>query len=142
MAKSKRKLPLKKVGRKPKLDPVAVASAMTELRGNVAGVAQRFNVTRQAVASLIEKTPPLQEVQRDAREGMKDNAESALYRAVLNGEAWAVCFYLKTQAKDRGYIERSEVEQVAKMRLVIEEEVISGSDPGSPQEGPAAPGAI
>jgi hypothetical protein len=40
---------------------------------------------------------------------MKDNAESALYSAVLGGEAWAVCFYLKTQAKDRGYVERQEM---------------------------------
>jgi hypothetical protein len=27
---------------------------------------------------------------------------------VLAGEPWAVCFYLKCQAKDRGYIERTE----------------------------------
>jgi hypothetical protein len=37
---------------------------------------------------------------------MKDDAESALYKAALAGEAWAVCFFLKTQAKDRGYVER------------------------------------
>jgi len=41
---------------------------------------------------------------------MCDNAESALNRAVINGEAWAVCFTLKTQGKDRGYIERTQQE--------------------------------
>lgn len=43
------------------------------------------------------------------RERMKDIGELSLFRAVMAGEAWAVCFFLKTQAKDRGYIERQEV---------------------------------
>jgi hypothetical protein len=28
---------------------------------------------------------------------------------VLKGEAWAVCFFLKCQARERGYVERTEV---------------------------------
>jgi hypothetical protein len=35
----------------------------------------------------------LKAVAADIREGMKDNAESVLYTAVLGGEAWAICFY-------------------------------------------------
>jgi hypothetical protein len=62
------------------------------------------------VQELIEKSPALVSVQRDAREGMLDDAESALYRAVIQGEAWAVCFLLKTQGKGRGYIERQELD--------------------------------
>jgi hypothetical protein len=96
----------KKRGRKPVLDPELVAAALAELQGNVAGAAKRFGVARQSVADLIEKRPALQTVVRDAREGMLDNAESALYRAVRAGEAWAVCFFLKTQGKSRGYVER------------------------------------
>lgn len=34
---------------------------------------------------------------------MLDHAESSLQKAVLKGEAWAVCFFLKTQGKSRGY---------------------------------------
>ena len=37
-----------------------------------------------------------------------DLAESALKRAVLAGEGWAVCFALKCQGKNRGYVERVE----------------------------------
>jgi hypothetical protein len=96
----------KKRGRKPVLDPELVAAAVTELSGNVAAVAKRFGVARQSVADLIDRRPALRTVARDAREGMLDNAESALYRAVLAGEAWAVCFFLKTQGKSRGYVER------------------------------------
>jgi hypothetical protein len=46
---------------------------------------------------------------------MLDNVESALYTAALAGEAWAVCFFLKTQGKARGYVERSRDEELLDM---------------------------
>jgi len=39
---------------------------------------------------------------------MLDMAESSLYRRVLAGDSCAVCFFLKTQGRKRGYIERGE----------------------------------
>lgn len=96
----------KKGGRKPILDPELVAAALAELQGNVAAVAKRFGVARQSVQGIIARRPALQAVATDAREGMLDNAESSLYRAVIAGEAWAVCFFLKTQGRSRGYTER------------------------------------
>lgn len=106
----KRKPPQNPVGRPPApiLSEPLVAAALVELRGNVAAVARKFGVHRSSVQVLIGKSEPLQMIQKDAREGMLDDAESALYRAVVQGEAWAVCFLLKTQGKDRGYIERQE----------------------------------
>jgi len=92
---------------KLKLDPVK--EALLEFSGNTSAVAHKFGVTRQAVQQFINKNEGLKESAIEAKETMKDNVESALYRAALAGEAWAVCFYLKTQAKDRGYVERSEV---------------------------------
>ena len=100
--------PKKKRGRKPILDPELVAATLAELQGNIMATAKRYNVHRSSVQELIGKRPALQKVLLDAREGMKDHAESSLYRAVIAGEAWAVCFYLKTQAKDRGYVEKTE----------------------------------
>ena len=38
---------------------------------------------------------------------MTDAAESKLFQAIMAGESWAICFYLKTQGKDRGYIEKT-----------------------------------
>jgi hypothetical protein len=101
----------KKTGRppKPRLKLVEVAAALAELQGNIAAVARRFDVHRSSLQEFIGKSTELQKVLQDARDGMVDNAESALYRAVIGGEAWAVCFFLKTQGKARGYIERSEV---------------------------------
>lgn len=38
-----------------------------------------------------------------------DTAELRLYQAILDGQAWAVAFYLKTKGKQRGYTEKLEV---------------------------------
>jgi hypothetical protein len=129
----------KKPGRKPQLDPELVAARLVTARGNLAAVARHFKVSRASVFELVEKRPALQQILRDAREGMLDDAEASLQAAVLNGESWAVCFFLKTQGKARGYIERQEIDQTNRTRLVIEEEIIDGdrdpSDPAAPQTG-------
>lgn len=91
------------------LTVASVTKRLQEFSGNLAAVARTFGVTRQAVFNFVHKRPALLAIADDVREGMKDNAESALQKAVLAGEAWAVCFFLKTQAKDRGYIERGEL---------------------------------
>jgi len=132
--------PKKKRGhRKAILDSELVAQAITELQGNLAAVAKRFGVARMSVWDLVQKRPSLQKVVRDCREGIKDIAESALQRAIMAGEAWAVCFFLKTQAKDRGYIERQEIDTGERKSIVIIEEIVSNprredQDPRSPIE--------
>jgi hypothetical protein len=93
-----------------KLSVKQVEEKLRELSGNAAAVGRAFGVTRSAVCHYIERHPSLRGVARECRETMKDHAESALYKAVLAGEGWAVCFYLKTQAKDRGYVERTQLE--------------------------------
>jgi hypothetical protein len=96
-----------------------VAQQLRELHGNVAAVARACGVGRTAVCNFVRRRPQLQGVLKECREAMKDNAESALYRAVLAGEAWAVCFYLKTQAKDRGYVERAEIDPVRPLTVKL-----------------------
>ena len=36
-------------------------------------------------------------------------AESQLVKGIQTGQSWAVCFYLKTKGRDRGYSERREI---------------------------------
>ncbi len=92
-----------------KLSAEPVTAAIRDLHGNLSAVAKQLGVCRQTLYTYIDRHPSIQAVVAESRETMLDNAESALYRAVLNGEAWAVCFFLKTQGKRRGYVERQEV---------------------------------
>lgn len=78
-------------------------------RGNVSALARSYRVSRQAVLNWINEDPEAQQALKDARETALDNAEDALGNAVKNGDAWAVCFFLKTQGKGRGYVERQEL---------------------------------
>lgn len=118
-----------------------VEAKLRELHGNMAAVGRHFGVTRQAVFDFVRRRPTLAAAKDDCREGMKDNAESALYAAVLRGEAWAVCFYLKTQAKDRGYVERTELAgDLAVRQRVVEEVVDAPAGGGAPEAPPGAAG--
>ena len=97
-------------GRKSRITTKQVEAALIAMSGNVSASARSLGVSRNWVDTLIKRSEKLQQVVHDARQSMCDNAESALNRAVINGEAWAVCFTLKTQAKDRGYVERTQQE--------------------------------
>lgn len=113
------------MARKPKLDPVKVAADLVAQDGNLSAVARRYGVSRTAVQNMIARTPALKEVVADAREGMLDDAECALYKAVRDGQAWAVCFYLKTQGKRRGYIEKDDGAQAQDHKPLV----VKGGDP-------------
>jgi hypothetical protein len=76
--------------------------------------------------AFIEKRPTCQAALANSREKMIDNVESVLYSQALAGEAWAVCFFLKTQAKHRGYVERVQQEVSGKDGGAITVQVISG----------------
>lgn len=94
----------------PKLVAEVVAAELVALRGNVAAIARKLGVARSSVIEFIQARDTLLAIQADVREGRLDDAESALDRAVLAGEGWAICFLLKTQAKGRGYVEKQQVE--------------------------------
>ena len=77
--------------------------------GNITSVAATLHCSRQTIYNYIHRHATVKSALEDARESMIDQVESVLHRAALSGEAWAVCFFLKTQAKHRGYVERAEV---------------------------------
>lgn len=90
------------------LNAETVIARIVEYKGNLAAVARSFQMSRQTLYKYIKGKPTVLAAVEEARETMIDNVESALYSAALAGEAWAVCFFLKTQGKHRGYIERTE----------------------------------
>jgi len=83
-----------------------IAAKLEEAHGNISAVARNLGIQRDTLYHIIKRHPTLQQVLANAREGTLDVAESVLYKKILDGEGWAVCFFLKTQGKARGYIER------------------------------------
>lgn len=92
-----------------RLTKKAVAETIIEMRGNISAVARRFDKSRKWIYEYCkEKYPELWEVVEEAREMMVDDAEAVLQRKILQGDTTSLIFYLKTQGKQRGYVERQE----------------------------------
>ena len=117
------------------LTPKRKRAMMPELiathRGNVSAVARALNMPRSSVHVIIQADPALKQLLDDERERMLDNAEDRLGMAVDKGEAWAVCFTLKTQGQQRGYIERQRVEHSGPNDGPIQTQVIIQGVPGN-----------
>jgi hypothetical protein len=78
--------------------------------GIVTAICRRLNVSRPTFYTLMKKSPTVRDALDNEREGMKDMAESSLMRQIQDGNTTATIFYLKTQARDRGYVERVQVD--------------------------------
>jgi DNA-binding transcriptional MerR regulator len=83
--------------------------ALEESRGLIAPAARALGCSRDTIRSYLEEYSAVAQAKLDQREAVTDMAENSLYEAIRRGEAWAVCFYLKCMAKDRGYVERAEL---------------------------------
>lgn len=77
--------------------------------GFVTSIAKTLKCSRTHVYNLMEKYPNFKQAVADERENIKDFAEGALITEMRKGNITAIIFYLKCQAKDRGYVERQEI---------------------------------
>lgn len=94
----------------PKKKWSQVPDLISEYRGNVSAIARALRMPRSSVHAKIHDDAKLKSLLADERERMLDNAEDKLGLAVDSGEAWAVCFTLKTQGQGRGYVEKQRIQ--------------------------------
>lgn len=108
----------------PKKKLEQISGLITSKRGNISAVARALKLPRNTVYRQIEASEDLKTALADAREEMLDTAEDKLGQAVTKGEAWAVCFTLKTQGQERGYIEKTKTELTGKDGGPVATEVV------------------
>jgi len=84
--------------------------AAYDSKGNCTVIAKNLGCGASYVHKLKKKYPTFEKVVFEEREKQKDRAESQLFKLVEDGNITAIIFYLKTQAADRGYSERYQVE--------------------------------
>jgi hypothetical protein len=112
--------PKKRRGTKSRLKYEDVAYQIGKNRGNISWSAKALNVSRSALLSFISRHPRLEEMLTDEREALVDNAEIAIGAKIIDGEAWAVIWCLKTMGAKRGWVEpgaeqfRQEIEAIKK----------------------------
>jgi hypothetical protein len=93
---------------KPKFTAAQVVEALNATKGLIFLAARRLGCHYNTITNYAKRYASVRECLEASRGEMVDAGESSLFRAVLNGEAWAVQFLLKTLGKSRGYVERTE----------------------------------
>jgi len=89
--------------------PDQVIDALRETKGRQFLAAAKLRCDQNTIGNYINRYPAIKAVAEQLRGERLDNAEDKLQAALDRNEAWAICFYLKCQAKHRGYTERTEL---------------------------------
>jgi len=102
-----------------------IIAALGESHGMIAPAARSLGCSRDTIRRYLAEYPEIAQAIEDANEEVNDMTELKLFDAIQRGEAWAICFRLKTKAKDRGYVERGELTGTngapVKLKLVYDE---------------------
>lgn len=105
-----------------------IINAINRSRGLVFLAAQTLGCNPATIHHRAQKNPKIRECIEDERGRILDFAEAKLIESIGRGEAWAICFLLKTQGKNRGYVERAEVKSETKVALVNNPEELSDDE--------------
>jgi hypothetical protein len=80
--------------------------------GNISMACKKANLSRQVYYDWFKTDKEFKEQCEEIKESNLDFAESKLLSHIKDDNVTALIFYLKTQGKNRGYIERTEVDEV------------------------------
>jgi len=86
----------------------AAIEALRKTLGNVSKACEAVNISRTQFYEWVNEDADFAQSLKDIREKTVDIAETALQKLIQEGNPTAIIFYLKTQAKDRGYREGME----------------------------------
>ena len=96
------------VARRIAKDKARFLEALTKTFGNISEASKMIGIDRETAYNWKRSDPVFCEAFDSERNRVIDVVESALMKNILSGNVVAQIFFLKCQAKDRGYIERSE----------------------------------
>lgn len=85
------------------------STAIVAAHGNLTNAAKALTISRSTLYEMVNASPVLQAELADARERRLDEAEDWLRDKMEKGDTAAIIFFLKTQGKSRGYIERQDI---------------------------------
>ena len=112
-----------------KIDKEALKQAIKHYKGNVSEIAESLSVSRQTVYNHLKEEEDMWSLLTDARENIIDFAESKLLKLIEQENAQVIMFTLKTLGKNRGYVEKSEIDQTQKTINIIEVPKLDAYEP-------------
>ena len=87
------------------MQQIHTLEALERNKGNISAACKAVGISRTTWYNWRSDVPGFAQAVSDAREALIDMVEGMLVGQVEKGQGWAICFFLKTQAKHRGYSE-------------------------------------
>lgn len=84
--------------------------ALSQTKGNISACARLLNMRRSSLKERIDASPELRAKLEEVREEMLDKAEENVYDRVEQGDDAMTRFVLSTLGKERGYTQKTEVD--------------------------------
>ena len=117
----------------------ALIKAMKECYGIVTNACNIVGISRTAYYDYYKDDPEFKKEIDDVSNVAIDFVEGELFKRIEKGDITGIIFYLKSKAKDRGYVERTEQANTHQFIDSIEVKVINGakdrSKPDLPEDG-------
>lgn len=115
--------------KKEQYNKTQIREAIEAAGGIVVEAAEKLGCTPKTVYQYIKRHPDLEDARNEAREITLDLAESELIKKIKAGDTTCIIFYLKTQGKHRGYVEKQDIGVTNSGDVVIFEIPHNGRDP-------------
>ena len=90
-------------------DKLKALSALDESHGIVMIAARNAGIARSTFYRWMDEDEKFKAAVEEIREAAIDHVESKLFSLIDGGDTGSTIFFLKTRAKKRGYIERTEL---------------------------------
>jgi len=97
----------------------ALIEALTQTLGVITSACKITGIDRTMFYDYYNSDETFAEQVRDIQEVAVDFAESKLYEQIKSNNTTATIFYLKTKGKNRGYIERQEIQHSGEIREIV-----------------------
>ena len=109
-----------------KPDTSVIEKAILKAYGNLSAASKSLGVDRVTLYKWIEQDG-LEQAVVEGRNSRLDFVEGKLDQKIDGGDTTAIIFFLKTQGKSRGYVERQEITG-ADGKKVFEVTIVDGSN--------------
>jgi hypothetical protein len=109
-----------------KPDTSVIEKAIVKAYGNLSAASKSLGVDRVTLYKWIEQDG-LEQAVVEGRNSRLDFVEGKLDQKIDGGDTTAIIFFLKTQGKSRGYVERQEITG-ADGKKVFEVTIVDGSN--------------
>lgn len=98
----------------------ALLIALQKKSGNISEACKAANLGRATYYRWLNNDPEFAQACQDIKESIIDLAESQLYQEIKNSNLTAIIFYLKCQAKHRGYSEHHSAPDAEERKILTE----------------------